>query len=149
MPLGSLLTSAFSSLTSLHRRSSISESIRSIMSSTNSFHKKKGRRGRKDNASYRSSNSSFVPRKNEPSFLRDPVVTTKLLDCILESPNGKRTLSRVARTCQAMREPTLNTLWRELDSLVPLLWQFPGNLFKKARRPGLGFVSARQHVECC
>ncbi|KAG6828436.1 hypothetical protein H0H93_014908, partial [Arthromyces matolae] len=75
-----------------------------------------------------------------PAILRDPDATTKLLEAILDAPNGKRMLSRVARTCRALCEPALNVLWRDLDSLVPILWQFPGHLLKKARKPGLGFV---------
>lgn len=77
----------------------------------------------------------------QPIILRDPDATNKLLEAILESQNGKRALSRLARTCRAMRDPALNVLWRDLDSLIPILWQFPGHLLKKARKPGMGFVS--------
>ncbi|GLB35964.1 putative motif in proteasome subunits, Int-6, Nip-1 and TRIP-15 [Lyophyllum shimeji] len=76
----------------------------------------------------------------QPIILRDPDATNKLLEAILDAPNGKRMLSRLARTCRALCEPALNILWRDLDSLVPILWQFPGHLLKKARKPGLGFV---------
>jgi hypothetical protein len=114
--------------------------------SNSSNSKNKNRKGRKGgNVSHASAKSktgsSFAQRKNEPGFLRDPTVTSKVLDCILDSPNGKRALSRLARTCRAMREPALDTLWRELDSIIPLLWQFPGHVLKKAKRPGMGFVS--------
>ncbi|KAH7914788.1 hypothetical protein BJ138DRAFT_999426 [Hygrophoropsis aurantiaca] len=75
-----------------------------------------------------------------PTILRDPDATKKLLDTILDSPNGRRSLSRVARTCRAMCEPTLNVLWRELDSLIPLVSLFPTHLMKRTRRPGLGLA---------
>ncbi|KAF9460149.1 hypothetical protein BDZ94DRAFT_1300130 [Collybia nuda] len=75
-----------------------------------------------------------------PSILRDPEAARKLFEAILESPNGKRALSRLARTCRAICEPALNVLWRELDSLVPILGLFPGHLLRKARKPGLGFA---------
>ena len=76
-----------------------------------------------------------------PTLFRDPDATTKLLDTIIESPNGRRSMSRLARTCKAMCEPALNVLWRELDSLLPLISLFPNNIMKRARRPGLGLVS--------
>lgn len=71
-------------------------------------------------------------------LLREPEVLKKVLESILEVPGGKRMLSRVARTCRALSEPALNMLWKELDSLVPLLGLFPGSVLKKARKPGLG-----------
>jgi len=75
-----------------------------------------------------------------PALFRDPEATKKLLDTIAESPNGRRSMSRLARTCKAICEPALNVLWRELDSLLPLVSLFPSNIMKKARRPGLGLV---------
>jgi hypothetical protein len=75
-----------------------------------------------------------------PVILRDPVATKKLLEAIHDAPNGRRSLSRLARTCRAFSEPALKILWRELDSIVPILGLFPGHLLKKARRPGLGLV---------
>ncbi|TFK36896.1 hypothetical protein BDQ12DRAFT_608820 [Crucibulum laeve] len=75
-----------------------------------------------------------------PIILRDPEATRKLLEAILDSPNGKRSLSRLARTCRAFSEPALDILWRDLDSLVPIIGLFPNNLLKKARRPGLGLA---------
>lgn len=74
-------------------------------------------------------------------ILRDQEATTKLLEAILESSNGKRMLSRFARTCKAFCGPALDILWRELDSLVPVIGLFPNNIMKKARRPGFGLVS--------
>lgn len=75
-----------------------------------------------------------------PIILRDPDTTTKLLEAILESPNGRRSLSRLARTCRALSEPALNILWRELDSIVPIIGLFPSQLLKKSRKPGMGLV---------
>ncbi|KAF8898940.1 hypothetical protein BD779DRAFT_1431974 [Infundibulicybe gibba] len=75
-----------------------------------------------------------------PFTLRDKDTTVKLLEVILESPGGKRSLSRLARTCRALCEPALNLLWRDLDSLVPIMGLFPGHLWKKAHRPGLGLA---------
>ncbi|KDQ63362.1 hypothetical protein JAAARDRAFT_120795 [Jaapia argillacea MUCL 33604] len=71
-------------------------------------------------------------------ILRDPDATKKLLEAILDSPGGKRSLSRLARTCKAICDPALNILWRDLDSIVPLIGLFPNNILKRARRPGLG-----------
>ncbi|KAG5647556.1 hypothetical protein DXG03_008909 [Asterophora parasitica] len=76
----------------------------------------------------------------QPIILRDPDASNKLFETIIDAPNGKRMLSRVARTCKALCEPALNVLWKDLDSLIPILWQFPGHLLKKARKPGMGFV---------
>lgn len=76
-----------------------------------------------------------------PVILRDPDATQRLLEAILDSPGGRRSLSRLARTCRAFAEPALNVLWRELDSLVPIIGLFPNYLLKKTRRPGLGLVS--------
>lgn len=75
-----------------------------------------------------------------PTILRDFEATKKLFEAILDSPNGRRSLSRLARTCRAFCEPALNILWRELDSLIPILGLFPGHVLKKARKPGMGFV---------
>lgn len=75
-----------------------------------------------------------------PALFRDPDAAKRLLDTIIESPNGRRTMSRLARTCKAMCEPALDVLWRELDSLLPLISLFPNNIMKRARRPGLGLV---------
>ncbi|KAF9229080.1 hypothetical protein BS17DRAFT_2509 [Gyrodon lividus] len=75
-----------------------------------------------------------------PTILRDPDAARKLLDTIIDSPNGRRSMSRLARTCRAMCEPALDVLWRELDSLLPLISLFPNNLMKRARRPGLGLA---------
>ncbi|OAX44434.1 hypothetical protein K503DRAFT_678944 [Rhizopogon vinicolor AM-OR11-026] len=75
-----------------------------------------------------------------PSILRDPDAAKKLFETIIDSPNGRRSMSRLARTCRAMCEPALNVLWRELDSLLPLISLFPNNLMKRSRRPGLGLA---------
>ncbi|KAJ7675364.1 hypothetical protein B0H17DRAFT_945974 [Mycena rosella] len=68
-------------------------------------------------------------------------VTQKILEAILDSPNGRRTLSRLARTCRAWLDPALSVLWRELDSLVPILGLFPPHLLKKVKKPGLGLTT--------
>jgi hypothetical protein len=76
-----------------------------------------------------------------PGLIRDPQVTLKLMEYVLDGPNGKRTLSRLARVSKALVEPGLGLLWKELDNLVPLISLFPNHLFKRAKRPGLGLVS--------
>ncbi|THH18560.1 hypothetical protein EW146_g2441 [Bondarzewia mesenterica] len=75
-----------------------------------------------------------------PSILKDADVTHKVLEYVLDSPNGRRSLSRMARTCKVLCEPALNLLWKELDSLIPLISLFPNHLFKRSRRPGLGLA---------
>ena len=73
----------------------------------------------------------------------DSEATRALFDSVLDMPGGRRSAARLARTCRGFLEPGLGILWRELDSLVPLISLFPSNLFKRARRPGLGFVRPR------
>ncbi|KAI6118977.1 hypothetical protein EV401DRAFT_2057427 [Pisolithus croceorrhizus] len=81
------------------------------------------------------------------TILRDPDAAKKLLDTIADSPTGRRSISRLARTCKAICEPALDVLWRELDSLLPLVALFPNNLLKRTRRPGLGLASHSSHPE--
>jgi hypothetical protein len=76
-----------------------------------------------------------------PGLIRDPEVSLKLMEYVLDGPNGKRTLSRLARVSKTLVEPGLGLLWKELDNLVPLISLFPSQLFKRAKRPGLGLVS--------
>ena len=75
-----------------------------------------------------------------PIILRDPAALQKLLEVVHESPGGRRSLSRLARTCCAISVPALNILWRELDSIAPIIGLFPSQLLKKTRKPGLGLV---------
>lgn len=89
--------------------------------------------------------SSYYPytvyeQTMSPIILRDSEATKKLLEAILDSPNGKRSLSRLARTCKAFSSPALDVLWRELDSIVPIVGLFPGHLLKKTKKPGMGLV---------
>jgi hypothetical protein len=78
----------------------------------------------------------------QSTIFRDEQVTSKLLETIMELPGGRRSLSRLARTCRGISKPAHNIVWRELDSLIPLLALFPSALHKRSRRPGLGFVGA-------
>lgn len=84
-----------------------------------------------------------------PGLIRDPEVAYKLMEYVLDSPNGKRTLSRLARVSKVLVEPGLGLLWKELDNLVPLISLFPNQLFKRAKRPGLGLAEppAPEHWE--
>ncbi|KAJ7596843.1 hypothetical protein C8J56DRAFT_918472 [Mycena floridula] len=125
----SLLSDITSTVNTLRRRST-RESIRSIVS----FRKDKSR---KSSGYYP---YSIYDQTMVPLILRDPDTTTKLLEVILDSPNGKRTLARLARTCRAMKEPALAVLWRELDSLIPILGLFPSEVLKRARKPGMGMT---------
>ncbi|KAF8215948.1 hypothetical protein K438DRAFT_1560186 [Mycena galopus ATCC 62051] len=81
------------------------------------------------------------------AILDSPEATQKILEAILESANGRRALSRLARTCRAWLDPALNVLWRELDSLLPVISLFPSHLFKKTRRPGLGLTAPPQEKD--
>jgi len=74
-------------------------------------------------------------------LLQDPELTRNLLEFINDTAGGRRSVSRIARTCKALSGPALNVLWKDLDSLIPLLGLMPNHLFKRPRRPGLGFVS--------
>jgi hypothetical protein len=125
----------------LHRRTSFRESIRLLRSSSKDSLKltKSVKPDKKRPSSYHP--YSVYEQTMFPLILRDSEATNKLLEAILESPNGKRSLSRLARTCRALSEPALNILWRDLDSLIPIIGLFPGQLLKKAKKPGLGLVS--------
>ena len=122
----------------LHRRTSFRETIRLLRSSSKDSSKsvKPDRRRPSSYLPY-----SVYEQTMFPLILRDPEATNKLLEAVLEAPNGKRSLSRLARTCRALSEPALNILWRDLDSFVPIIGLFPGQLLKKAKKPGLGLVS--------
>ena len=129
---------------SLHRRTSFRESIRLFRSSPKDSLKltKSVKPDKKRPSSYHP--YSVYEQTMFPLILRDPEATNKLLEAVLESPNGKRSLSRLARTCRALSGPALNILWRDLDSLVPIIGLFPGQLLKKAKKPGMGLVSQRR-----
>ncbi|KAF9650326.1 hypothetical protein BDM02DRAFT_3093348 [Thelephora ganbajun] len=75
-----------------------------------------------------------------PSVLRDVEATRKLLEIIRNTPNGSKTVARLARTCKTFNEPAMDVLWNELDSFLPLIGLFPGYIMKRARRPGLGLA---------
>lgn len=135
MPSGSSLSNVLSSLNPLRRRPSLRESIRSIVSSQSSLKRKNKSRPSSYYHPY-----SVYEQTMFPHILRDPDATGKLLEAILDSPNGKRTLSRLARTCRALSDPALAILWRELDSLIPLIGLFPPSIQRKARKPGMGLV---------
>ena len=82
---------------------------------------------------------SEQPAPPLPTILRDLDVARKLFEAILDTPNGKRSLSRLARTCRAMCEPALDALWKDLDSIVPILGLFPNHVLKKGKRPQSAF----------
>ncbi|RPD57059.1 hypothetical protein L227DRAFT_578249 [Lentinus tigrinus ALCF2SS1-6] len=100
-------------------------------------------RSRKSTASLKVDNYTpyaVYQQKMFPAILRDADTTQKLLEAILETPGGRRSVSRLARTCKAFKEPALNVLWRDLDSITPLLGLFPSTILRRARRPGLGLT---------
>ncbi|KAI0095121.1 hypothetical protein BDY19DRAFT_880298 [Irpex rosettiformis] len=102
-------------------------------------------RSRKSTASLNSLFSSYAPyvvhqQSMTPIILRDADATNKLLECILESPGGRKTLARLSRTCKAFKEPALDMLWRDLDSFVPLVSVFPNILMKRSRKPSMGLA---------
>ncbi|KAJ7246271.1 hypothetical protein B0H12DRAFT_1203333 [Mycena haematopus] len=95
---------------------------------------------------YRQS-SIIMPRPAAIAILDSPEATQKVLEAILESANGKRALSRLARTCRAWLDPALSVLWRDLDSLAPIIGLFPSHLLKKTRKPGLGLTAPPQEKD--
>ncbi|KAI0830551.1 hypothetical protein BC628DRAFT_1354460 [Trametes gibbosa] len=127
-----------SSGTSLSRRTSLVDYISAIPRP-----RLASLRSRKSTVSLHVDNSTsyavYQP-KMFPTILRDADATQKLLEAILETPGGRRSVSRLARTCKAFKEPALNVLWRDLDSLTPLLGLFPSTILRRARRPGLGLT---------
>jgi hypothetical protein len=142
---------------SLHRRGSLKDYFSSNLPTVSLI---PSLRARRSTASLKSLGATTEPKPKEhkdtvssahapyavynqsmaPMILRDADATNKLLECILESPGGKRSLARLARTCKAFKEPALDVLWRDLDSFVPLLTLLPNTLLKRARRPAQGFV---------
>ncbi|KAI0080350.1 hypothetical protein K474DRAFT_312829 [Panus rudis PR-1116 ss-1] len=97
-------------------------------------------RSRKSTASSTHKDTAFSQHNMLLALLKDADATTKLLEFIIDTPNGRRSVARLARTCKGFKEPALNVLWRDLDSFVPLLGLFPNNLLRRARRPGLGLA---------
>ena len=75
-----------------------------------------------------------------PPVLGNVEATRRLLEVIQDTPNGSRTVARLARTCKAFNGPAMDVLWNELDSFLPLIGLFPAYIMKRARRPGLGLV---------
>lgn len=77
----------------------------------------------------------LLPRKRNP--LHVPELLHYVLDHLAESPysydddalvsvmppgrEGERALAALAQTCRMFSEPSLNCLWRKLDSLAPLV----------------------------
>ncbi|GBE81877.1 hypothetical protein SCP_0402510 [Sparassis crispa] len=59
------------------------------------------------------------------TILRDPSLTAHLLEVIFDRGLERHSLSRLARTCRVLKEPSLSVLWRHLDSLKPLVNLFP------------------------
>lgn len=80
-----------------------------------------------------------------PPILREGAVTERVLEALNEGASGRRSLSRVARTSQAMNELAIPIMWRELDNLIPIVGLFPSSILKRSRRPGMGLV--RQHSD--
>lgn len=145
MPSGSF-TNLLASLNPLRRRTSLRESLHSFSSASSIDTSLKEKTKSRTTSSYYPYTVYEQKQGMLLLILRDPEAARKLFEAILDSPNGKRALSRLARTCRAICEPALNVLWRELDSIVPLIGLFPANLMKKARRPALGLVSRSKSV---
>lgn len=75
------------------------------------------------------SNNSIRPR--------NPLLIPELFYCVLgylitHCREERRTLAALARTCRAFSEPSLNRLWRRLNSLLPLARCF-SNVVDEAR----------------
>ena len=69
---------------------------------------------------------------NSTTGARNPLLVPELFHCILDClaiplPKGPKnlrdrgTLAALAQTCRAFSEPSLDRLWRHLDSLLPLI----------------------------
>ncbi|KDR85389.1 hypothetical protein GALMADRAFT_132087 [Galerina marginata CBS 339.88] len=121
-------------LNTLRRRTSLRDGLRLFR--TSSKDSLKSTKSKKQSSTYHP--YAVYEQTMFPIILRDPEATTKLLETILETPNGRRSLSRLARTCSALSGPALDILWRELDSIAPIVGLFPGHLLKKTRKPGMG-----------
>ncbi|KAI0785092.1 hypothetical protein C8Q75DRAFT_829539 [Abortiporus biennis] len=148
----------------LQRRSSLKEyfnsipirsrlpSLRSRKSPTPSLLNQELRDHKRGASGSSSSAAGYMPytvhqQTMQPIILRDEKATRILLEWILEMPNGRRSLSRLARTCKAFKEPVLNILWKDLDSFLPLLSLFPTHLMRRSKRPGLGLAKNPEPVD--
>ncbi|THV02460.1 hypothetical protein K435DRAFT_836332 [Dendrothele bispora CBS 962.96] len=58
--------------------------------------------------------------------MHQALLIDEILENILDSCSDGNSLGRIARTCQAWKEPALNRLWRRLTCIVPLLQLIPG-----------------------
>ncbi|EMD41951.1 hypothetical protein CERSUDRAFT_42012 [Gelatoporia subvermispora B] len=137
----------------LPRRTSLKEKI-SIRPRLPSLRSRKSTASTTSNAQapQTDNRNSYTPyavyqQKMYPVILRDADATTKLLEAILDTPGGRRSVARLARTCKAFKEPALDILWRDLDSITPLIGLFPNTLLKRARRPGLGLAKNPEPAE--
>ena len=72
-----------------------------------------------------------MPNDSINTVKRNPLLLVDLFECVLEwlvtefprtiFKEERRTLAVLARTCRTFSEPSLNLLWRCLDSLLPLV----------------------------
>ncbi|KAF5387314.1 hypothetical protein D9757_005710 [Collybiopsis confluens] len=58
--------------------------------------------------------------------MHEVLLIDELLEVVLGFCTDSATLSRIARTCQAWKEPALDRVWARLDSFLPLLRLIPG-----------------------
>jgi hypothetical protein len=105
-------------LPALHRRSSsIRERLRTLSLTSSASKHQSGEHSATESyrpyTVYRQS-STFSMSPPAIAILDSPEATQKILEAILDSTNGRRALSRLARTCRAWLDPALNVLWREL-----------------------------------
>ncbi|GBE87066.1 hypothetical protein SCP_1003130 [Sparassis crispa] len=59
------------------------------------------------------------------TILQNEALTARLLEAVLHADRGLGSLSWLARTCKALRDPALTLLWRDLNSFEPLVTLFP------------------------
>jgi hypothetical protein len=74
------------------------------------------------------------------------VICTELSNVWAREP-----LARLARTCQALREPALDALWYELHGLIPLVKCMPKDLWMESdeyERPLVRLIIFPYHNLC-
>ncbi|KAG1752883.1 hypothetical protein EDB19DRAFT_2021684 [Suillus lakei] len=66
---------------------------------------------------------------SSPLVMMHPALTNLEVICIISSYTERKSLPALASTCRAFKHPALNALWRDLQSVEPLVKCLPSDLF--------------------
>lgn len=68
--------------------------------------------------------------------LRIPEILAYIFQYALQTSDDGRAVLNLALTCQTFKDPALATLWRSMDSLVPLVKCLPRDCWEERARDG-------------